>query len=694
MRRRTISAALLSAFIALAVAVAGVEMWPPLQWRAQLVGLKLLGRLSEIGWMEMIRMAKPGSLYDIRDLARTKNVYVTLRNPYWSEADVAAGRAAFQSSCSACHGLDGTGSTGPDLTAGSLRHGESDWGLFRTISRGISGTPMQAHALTERQTWQLVEFVKRLRSGTDNRAPSTAGRRPLLSAPVTYERLARATAEPGNWLTYSATYNSQRYSALAQISHENVARLRVLWIYQSKAREESLKFETTPLVVDSTMFLTEPPNTLVALNAETGEELWTYRRALPERLPICCGRVNRGLAILDNTLYLGTLDAHLVALDATTGRVRWDVPVANSAEGFSITAAPLAVHDLIIVGVSGGEFGVRGFIDAYEAASGKRRWRFNTIPQPGEPGNETWSGRSWQTGGGPTWITGSFDPGLDLIYWGVGNPSPEFNGDVRLGDNLYTNSVVALRAKTGTLAWYFQFTPHDEHDWDSNQVPVLVDRDSAGRRQKLMLWANRNAFYYVLDRETGRFLSARAFAEQNWADGIDSTGRPMVRPNSGPSREGTLTLPGGAGANWSSPTYSPRTGLFYVTAMDCGHIFFKSVEDYSPGETFTGGRGGAAVGPSVAAVRALDAFTGVRRWEYVFPGSCYGSIGGLLSTAGDLVFAGYRSTFVALHSVTGQPLWSINTGGAIHAAPVTYMVGGNQQLSVAAGGAVITFGLR
>jgi alcohol dehydrogenase (cytochrome c) len=383
----------------------------------------------------------------------------------------------------------------------------------------------------------------------DSTEPETAS---ITSTAVTYERIRDAESDPGNWLTYSGQYHSQRHSPLDQIRRSNADRLRVKWAYQLHTLNE---VETSPLVVDGIMYLTRSPSDVIALDAKTGRPFWTYEHQLDPEVNFCCGEQNRGVAILGDRLYLGTLDAHLVALDSKTGFVKWDVDVADSKAGYSKTAAPLAVKDMIVSGIAGGEFGIRGFLDAYDAETGERVWRFQTIPGEGEPGNETWEGDSWKTGGSPTWMTGSFDPELNLIYWGTGNPGPDWNGEVREGDNLYSDSVVALDADTGELKWYFQFTPHDVHDWDACQIPVLFDAEYQGRPRKLMAWGNRNAFFYLLDRETGEFLLASEFAKQTWAERIDENGRPVRLPNTFPSPEGALVYPSVNGAaNWWSPT--------------------------------------------------------------------------------------------------------------------------------------------
>lgn len=509
--------------------------------------------------------------------------------------------------------------------------------------------------------------------------------------PVTWERLVNAEEEPQNWLMYSGTFDSKRHSRLDQVHNRNVRRLELKWTYQLSALDRA---ETTPLVVDGVMFITEAPSNVIAVDAVTGRPYWRYEHELPEDLRICCGRNNRGVAILGDTLYMSTLDAHLAAIDARTGNLLWASEAADYRSGYSKTAAPLIVKDKVVTGIAGGEFGIRGFLDAYNAATGTRDWRTYTIPGPDNPDNQSWSGDSWRTGGSPTWITGSYDPELDLVYWGTGNPGPDYNGDVRLGDNLYADSALALDGDTGNLNWYFQFTPHDVHDWDAIQIPVLADLEVDGRIRKVMMWANRNAFFYVIDRETGEYLSGTPFAKQTWAEGLDESGRPIRRPNTFPTPEGTLVAPDASGGtNWQSPTYSPRTELFYVMAFDGEAEFYIRDEAYIGGERFTGGgqQRMLPIDKYTSAVRAIDPRTGNRRWEYQVQPQTWS---GLLSTAGDIVFGGtIDGYFYALDAVSGQELWHISLGAEVRAAPMTYAVDGQQYVTIAAGNVVYTFGL-
>lgn len=512
-----------------------------------------------------------------------------------------------------------------------------------------------------------------------------------MTAQVSHERILKASSEPANWLTYSGNFAGHRYSSLDGIHEGNVQQLRPLWAYQVNSLQ---KFETSPLVVDGVMYISEPPSHVTALDTRTGRPMWKYRRIIPDDLRVCCGEVNRGVAILGDLIYIGTVDAHLVALHAKTGAVIWDVEVANYKTGHSITAAPLAVKDKIVIGMAGGEYGVRGFLDAYDAKSGKRAWRFWTIPGPGEPGNETWKGDSWKTGSATTWVTGAYDPETNLVYWGTGNPGPDWNGDVRGGDNLYSDCLIALDLDTGKLKWHFQFTPHDVHDWDATEVPVLVDGEVRGQKRKLVVFANRNAFYYVLDRVTGQFLVGKPYAKQTWAKGLDDSGRPSRAPGTMPSLEGTPVWPSVAGAaNWYSPTFSPKSGLFYVAVRESGAVYFIGDPEYKEGEQFNGGGFRSVPGElQYGAVRAFVPATGEMKWEYRLFSPPWA---GLLSTAGNLVFGSTNEGQVfALQASTGKPLWRYQTGGVGRGNPISYSVEGKQYVAVTMGNALHVFGME
>ena len=510
-------------------------------------------------------------------------------------------------------------------------------------------------------------------------------------AQVPYQRIAGAENAPSDWLTYSGNYQAHRFSPLSQITRQNVAQLKPFWIYQ--VRRTGI-VETSPIVADGVMYITEPPSTVTALDVRTGRPLWTWTPAIPtDVIIIGSPPVNRGVAVLDDMVFVGTVHGHLVALDAKSGAVRWDVAVDENKRGYYMTAAPLALDGRILIGVSGAEAGIRGLLDAYDPKTGRRVWRTFTVPAPGEPGADTWGGESWKTGGGSAWLTGSYDPALNLVYWGTGNPGPDWNGDARPGDNLYTCSLIALDATDGRIKWHFQFTPHDTHDWDSNEIPVLFDAVVSGRARKLVAMANRNAFYYVLDRETGEFLAGTPYAKQTWADGLDAKGRPRVRPGLDPSVEGTLVFPNIQGAsNWPSPSYSPQTKLFYQAAREMGTHYFKGEAKYKAGEAFVAGGGRAINGDDAwGAVRALEATTGKLKWEFKL---LTPPMNGLLSTAGGLVFGGTEEgNFFALDADTGKPLWDVQLGAAVKANPMGFAVDGKQYVAIAAGYSLFVFGL-
>src|SRR5262249_2583993 len=403
---------------------------------------------------------------------------------------------------------------------------------------------------------------------------------------VTFDRILHADREPQNWLTYSGSLLGHRYSPLTQITTANVKNLELQWVFQTRGPAEATeKFEATPLVVDGVLYTVLAPNHVVALDAATGRMFWMYSPRLSPLSRVCCGRVNRGLAILGDTLFMGTIDGHLIAIDAKTGKPNWDVSVSRPEVGYSLTVAPLVIKDKVIIGPAGGEYGIRGFIAAFDAKTGKEAWRFNTVPGPGETGHDTWpqGTDAWQHGGGSIWVTGSYDPNLDLLYFGTGNPGPDWNADPRPGANLYTDSVVALNPDTGELKWHYQFTPHDEFDYDSTQVPVLADIEWAGRARKVLLWANRNGFWYVLDRATGEFLRGKPFVRVNWAEGIGEKGVPKRVLNATPER--TLGYPNNQGAtNWYSPSFSPRVGYFFIPSwMDTYSTYTKGPVEYKEG---------------------------------------------------------------------------------------------------------------
>ena len=526
-----------------------------------------------------------------------------------------------------------------------------------------------------------------------------------LQAQVQYEEILRGPSH--NWLTYSGDYAARRHSPLDQINRHNVKALVPMWVYHVQGAR---RLETTPLVYEGVMYVSNA-NEVYALDAVTGRHIWHYRAA-----GVILQAQNRGVALLGDRVFLLTSDAHLVALHRTSGAVLWDrryVPERDdslsaglpqqqgdtqdlSMVWYAATLAPLAVKNQIMVGVSGGGAGLRGFVAALSAETGEELWRFWTVPAKGEPGSETWGDFPTDWGGAPTWLTGSFDADLNLIYWPTGNPWPNFYGGDRPGDNLYSNCVLALDADTGQLKWHFQFTPHDTHDWDAAEMLVLIDREFGGRQRKLMIQANRNGFFYILDRTNGEFLLARPFVKKlNWATGIDARGRPQEVPGMEPSREGVRVCPALRGAtNWMSPSYSPSTGLLFVVTLEECNIFTSSAKKPLPMSGFRGtGAQQIPAEPGKIVLRALDALTGEMRWEYPMTGPAT-MMAGTVSTAGGLVFsADDDGNLVALDAETGRHLWHFYMGQPLSASPITFSVGGKQYVTIAAETDIFTFGL-
>lgn len=547
---------------------------------------------------------------------------------------------------------------------------------------------MPAPSLSGAEIDNLVAFLK-------TAEPSEIGLGPWAPSPdlnVSFERIRNAHEEPQNWLTYWGDYQGTHYSRLKSITPANVASLSSQWSFQFAGTG----VENTPIVVDGLMFVTGAMNNAAALDARTGQTIWRYKRHIPDVHAQCTVMTNRGFAILGDRLYMATLDAHLVALDAKTGGVIWDAEVADYHQGYSITHAPLAIDGKIIVGITAGECALAGWVDAYDAATGKRLWRTYSTARPGDPARATWSPESSaDVGGGPTWMTGTYDAATDTLFWETGNPGADYDGTMRLGDNLYTCSVLALNPATGKIKWYFQFTPHDVHDWDATETPVLIDAEFRGRPRKLMIHADRNAFFYVLDRETGEFLLGKEFAYQTWAKGIDAKGRPIVLPNTEPTPKGTYVCPDATGAtNWAAPSYDAATGLFYVPVREgCANYARETIKPKA-GDPFTGGdpqedhKRGAP-----GAIRAIDPLTGDIRWNS--PMHVGTAAAGVLSTAGGVLFAADpEGSLIALDSRTGEKLWHYQTGGGIQSSPISYAVDGKQYVAIAGDSTLFVFGLK
>jgi alcohol dehydrogenase (cytochrome c) len=508
---------------------------------------------------------------------------------------------------------------------------------------------------------------------------------------VTADALA-AKPTGKNWPSYNGDYTGQRYSSLDQINPKNVSLLRAQWAFHAP---NSDALEVTSVVVDGLMFVTSA-NDAYALDAQTGRVVWHYARPVTEGLiDDASMHHNRGVAVWGSSVFMQTDNAHLLSLDARSGHLRWDVAYTDGNRNYGATSAPLVVNGKVIVGTSGGDDGVRGFLAAYDADTGKSVWRFWTIPAPGERGSESWPGDLYLHGGGTTWMPGTYDPELNLLYWGTSNPSPDFDGDPRPGDDLYTDCVLALDPDTGKLKWYFQFTPHDLFDYDAEETPVLIDTVYQGGPRKLLVEANRNGFLYILDRTDGKFLSAVPFVEKlNWAKGIDSNGRP-IRTGVMPTEDGMRTCPGFSGAtNWYSPSYNPGTALFYFVASELCDIYLRKPEAFALGKTYYST--GAKRSPGDNAKKFLVAYqlgSTKPAWKYPQVGNGESS-GGTLTTAGGLLFFGDdNQSFEAVDATSGKPLWHFNTGQNIHASPMSYAVSGNQYVSIAAGSNVFSFAL-
>jgi alcohol dehydrogenase (cytochrome c) len=556
-----------------------------------------------------------------------------------------------------------------------------------------------ATKLTAGELDDLVAYLASLRDVDyrDHRDPKAAS---AVTTPggVTFDRLVRASAEPQNWLMYWGNYQGTHYSGLNQIDSRNVEQLRAAWAYQMPG--ESV-LQAAPLVADGVMYTTQP-GIVAALDARTGRQIWRYSRPQKVRNPYEINPFNRGVAMLGHRVFLGTLDAALVALDARTGLPLWETQVADSMLGYSLTSAPLVVKDKVLVGITGGEFGARGFLDAYDAATGRRLWRWYSVPAPGEFGNDTWADDSWKLGGSPMWLTGSYDPDLNLVYWTVGNPGPQIDRSARGNlDNLFSDSVVAIDPDTGQRRWHYQFTPNDGHDWDSCQDLVLVDRLWRGEMRKLLLHADRNGIFYVIERANGRLLSGTPFVYVNWMTGFDAAGRPLQVPGSNSSPEGSFfvypTL--GGGTNYQAPSYSPVTGWLYLEYAENGQQYVSAPAPYEQGRQYIGrAAASAAVGPKPgepapsAGIKAIDPDTGKTVWDFKIVQAS--STNGVLATAGNVVFGSIRDgNLVALDAATGRHLWHFQTGGNMAASPISYAVDGRQFVAISAGNVLYAFAL-
>ena len=511
-----------------------------------------------------------------------------------------------------------------------------------------------------------------------------------MSGGVSFERIRDAQAEPWNWLTYWGNYQGHHFSDLKQITKKNVGQLQARWAAQLPGPSV---VESTPLVVDRVMYTSGSPGQVFALDARSGLQIWNYQRKQKVINPYQTNPFNRGVAVLNNRVFFGTLDSSLVALNATTGLPVWETSIADTLKGYTVTAAPLAIKDKIIIGVAGGEFGIRGFLDAYDARTGKRVWRFDAIPGPGEFGHDTWSGDSWKHGSGGTWLTGSYDAESNTLYWGVGNPGPDINAEVRRGDNLFTCSVVALDASSGQRKWHYQFTPGDSHDWDATEDLILTDGLFAGVQRKLLLQADRNGMFYVLDRGEGKLLRAEPFVHQSWNKGFDKEGRPILTTGWDSSPTGNVVAPDLGGAtNWQAPSFDSERGVVYVAFHESSLKYIRTAANYEEGRTYMGGTMGPGGDEQVSGIRAIDSVTGKVRWEYRLARQSLSA--GVLATAGEVVFAATaEGNVIALDASTGKALWHFQTGASISSAPISYGISGKQYVAIAAGSAIYSFAL-
>ena len=627
-----------------------------------------------------------------------------------------AGRQVFVARCAGCHGTDGNGGElGPNIATRVPTR--TDQELTTVVRQGLVASGMPAFAnIGDGDLTALVQFLRTLKpragSAPERANVTLAGGgtldglvlnksqfdMQLLGADRKLHLLRKSGAQhrrvtsQTDWTTYNGGMSGSRYSTLTQITKANVASLAPKWMFSLR---NTNNLQVTPIVSEGVMYVTSA-NECYALDAGSGREIWHYQRPRTKGLVgNAAGGVNRGASVAGDRLFMVTDHAHIIALNKHTGALLWETEMADWHQNYNATGAPLPVGNLVVTGTSGGDEGVRGFVAAFDQATGKEMWRWWTTPKRGEPGSETWQGKGLDHPAGTTWMTGTYDPSLDLIYWTVGNPGPDLIGDDRLGDNLYTDSVVALDAKTGAMKWHFQFTPHDVWDYDAEETPALVDSTWQGQPRKLLVQANRNGYFYVLDRTNGKFLSGWQFAKNvTWASGLDPNGRPLRVPNMEPTLDGKRVCPSLDGAsNWYSTSFNPATSLYYVQTNDKCGIFTKVPADWEAGKGFMGGSFAPAPEPAQRLLRAIDVRNGKTVWELPQTGTV-NSWGGVLSTASGVVIFGEDSgALMAADAATGKPLWSFQTNALWKASPMTYMFDNKQYVAIAAGSTIIAFGL-
>jgi alcohol dehydrogenase (cytochrome c) len=628
-----------------------------------------------------------------------------------------SGRRQYDTLCSRCHGGDGRGGElGPAISTRLGSH--TDRELAALIRQGLPGKGMPGVAMPDAAMRRLLAFVRTLRSSEPDPPASitvktTDGQvlegHPLnqtsydlqLAAADTRVHLLRRDGEryrpvtsQADWPTYNGQIGGNRYSTIDQINRSSVARLAPAWVFTIP---DSSRLEVTPVVVGGIMYVTTA-NECYALDAGSGRRIWHFKRPRTKGLAgDAAAGINRGVAVAGDRVFMATDHAHLVALDRFSGKLLWDATMADWRQNYGATSAPLAVGDLVISGTSGGDEGIRGFVAAFDQATGREVWRFWTVPRPGEPGAETWRGKAIDHPCAATWLTGTYDPALDIVYWPTGNPCPDYDGRERLGDNLYSDAIVALDARSGRLKWYFQFTPHDVWDWDAQQPPVLIDATWRGQFRTLLLHANRNGFFYVLDRTSGALLMAEAFVKNlTWARAIGSDGRPVLNPGQEPTRTGTKVCPAVEGAtNWFSTAFSPATGLYYVQTLESCSIYTQAPDTWRAGRSYYAGSTRQPAGErGQKFLRAIQIESGAIAWELPQTGPA-NSWGGVLASAGGLVFFGEDSgALMAVDATTGEPLWQFQTNATWKASPMTYVFDGRQHIAVAAGPNILAFALR
>jgi alcohol dehydrogenase (cytochrome c) len=631
-----------------------------------------------------------------------------------------SGSKIFETSCAVCHGADGNGGDiGPAI--GERLTAYDNQKLTNLIHEGLPARGMPPSRIAGPELAALLIFLRAIEhraaaranigrrlklhtaegktlegnvlgEGFDDVQLRTSDHHVHLLRRVGNEDKVREVTSETDWPTYNGDPRGNRYTTLTQINKGNITRLSMQWMF---TLAEVATLEVTPVVVQGMMYVTAP-NECFALDAGSGREIWHYRWPRTPAMTVG-GGANRGVSIAGDRLFMQTPNAHIIALNRNSGESLWDAELADWRKNYFGSSAPLPAGNLIISGIAGGEHGANGFVAAHDQETGKEIWRFSTIPRVGEPGAKTWQGASVEHGGAPTWFTGSYDRDLDLVYWPTGNPSREYNGDDRKGDNLYSDCILALDRKTGRLRWYYQFTPHDVWDWDATQTSVLVDTTWQGQARKLMLHADRNGFFYVLDRRDGTLLLATPFVKYlTWASGISRDGRPIKLPNQEPTPQGTKVCPSQDGAtNWFSPSFSPTTGLYYVQTFEKCSIYTKNDSDsdkWQPGKSFLGGSQRTAPDPTPQRVlKAIDIRNGAITWALAQPGPA-NSWGGTLATASGLVIFGEEGGgLMVVDAETGKPLWNFQTHHTWRASPMTYMFDGRQFVAVAAGPNIMVF---